>query len=133
MTRTTPQSNEIYDPKTVQQKIDVRGDSTRVIPVIFDLVERKAIWADLASIGRDDYYGYGAPNNVENNRASIEQATEAMLNINNKVSLLELFTIHALGRGELVKTREEADTVFSLYDGTVSAGDISIINSEFII
>ena len=131
MTRANPNSNEVFEPKTVEQKIDVRSETKNVIPVIFDLVERKAIWADLTTRGRE-YGTYYGGNNVENNRASIAQATEAMLNINNKVTLAELFTFHGLARGEIVANKEDADTIFSLYEGTVTAGDISVINSDYI-
>lgn len=124
MTRKYPNSNEIFEPTTVEQKIDVRTKSITTIPVIFDLEERKAIWADLV-LNYDRPY----PNNVETHRTSIEHVFNALLRIDNKVSLYELFSLHALARGHIATSPEEADTVFSLHD----AQDILRINSEFIV
>jgi hypothetical protein len=128
MTREYPKSNEIYDPKTVEQKVDLTGDSKNCIPVVFDLVERKAIWADMNTVGRPGW----RPNNIKSNRASIAETLEAMVSIDNKVSLYELFKMHAAFRGEIVKDREEADMVFSLDEG-ITPYDIALINSEYVI
>ncbi len=130
MTRSKPQSNEIFDPKTVEQKIDLRGNSKNCIPVLFDLEERKAIWADMTTRESYGYSNYGG-NNVESNRATIEQTTEAVVDINNKVNLYELFLFHADARGSRVENREDADTVFA-WDGDVTPYDITLINSEYI-
>ena len=127
MTRAKPNSNEIFEAKTVEQKIDLVGETRNVVPVIFDLQERKAIWADMSTVMRSNYYG----NNVESNRASIEQTTEALLSVENKVTLFELFSFHGQARGKLVETREEADTVFA-WDGDVTPFDVSVINSDYI-
>jgi hypothetical protein len=124
MTRSDANSNEIYEPATVQQKIDLTQDSRNALPVVFDLHERKVVWADLPS-GR-----FGQHNNVESNRVSIEQKLNAVLNVTNKLSLYELFELHANARGELVENREEADTVFSLDEG-VTPFDVNTINAEF--
>lgn len=127
MTRSKPRSNEIYQPKTVEQKIDLVSDARNSIPVIFDLVTREAIWADLTTPSR--YHMWG--NNVHSNRASISQVLTAMTNIDNRVSLYELFLKHAVVRGDLVETPEEADTVFSLDTG-ITPFDITTINADFI-
>lgn len=134
MTRENQQSNEIFEPTTVEQKIDLRSNSKNVIPVIFDLVERRAIWTDLTTPGNYSYGfgGYYGGNNVENNRASIEETLEAITNIKNKVTLFELFKMHASARGELVGSKEEADTVFSVYEG-ITPYNITLINSEYLV
>ena len=49
MTRAKPNSNEIFDPKTVEQKIDLRGNTKNTVPVLFDLKNRQAIWADMST------------------------------------------------------------------------------------
>jgi len=127
MTRSEPQSNEIYDAKTVEQKVDLRNATKNCIPVIFDLQERKAIWADLATARR---IGYGG-NNVESNRASIEETVEAIVTMKNKLSLYELFMLHARTRGEVVDNKEDADVVFSMYEG-ITPYNIPTINSEYL-
>ena len=127
MTRSEPNSNEIYDPKTVEQRIDLDSDSYNSIPVVFDLVERKAIWVDLTT-SRQSYWG---GNNVESNQASIRDVLESMVDLNNKVSLYELFMMHVKARGQIVYSKDLADTVFSL-DGDITPYDISKINSEYL-
>ena len=137
MMRSKPKSNEIFDPKTVEQKIDIRSASKNVMPVVFDLVERKAIWADLSAargsfgssyghFGRRDY-----GNSVESNKASIEQTMSAIIEAKSKLSLFELFHLHAEARGQLVDNRAEAETVFSLREG-ITPFNINEIASDFL-
>ena len=143
MTRSKPKSNEIYDPKTVVQKIDVRSEASTAVPVIFDLVERKTIWTDLTHFGGFHHHHYigdladhrdinGRANMIESCRASTRQMLDAMINMNNKVSLYELFALHTNARGTLVETKEEADTVFSMYEG-ITPYNITEINSEYLV
>jgi len=133
MTRSAPKSNEVFDPKTVEQKIDIRAASKNIIPAVFDLVERKMIWCDLSTKNRNYSYGsYYRGNNVHNNQATIEQTLRNIVEANNKLSLFDLFRYHAEVRGELVETKEEAETVFSLEDG-VTPFDINIITSEYLV
>ena len=98
------------------------------MPVIFDLVERKAIWVDL--ITKSSYCHGG--NNIHSNKATIEETLEAIISMKNKISLYELFNMHAKARGEIVENREEADTVFSTYEGDVTPYNISIINDKYL-
>ena len=130
MTRSKPKSNEIYDPKTVEYKLNLNSESKNCIPVIFDLQERKAIWTDLAH--GSSGYGYYAPNNVSTNRANMEDTVKAMTTNGNKVSLYDLFTMHAHARGDVVYDREDADFVFS-WDGDVTPRDVNEINSRFVV
>lgn len=127
MTRSKPNSNEIFEPKTVVQKVDLRSESRNCIPVVFDLVERKAIWVDLTHPRHSHWGG----NNVESNAATIMDTLEAIVSLDNKTTLTELFTLHAEARGELVEDRKEADVVFAV-DGDVTPYDISVINSEYV-
>lgn len=127
MTRSEPQSNEIYDAKTVEQKVDLRNESRNCIPVIFDLLERKAIWADLAT----SHGNIMGSNNVESNRASIGETVEAIVTMKNKLSLYELFLLHTRSRGVIVENKEDADIVFSMYEG-ITPYHIPTINSEYL-
>jgi hypothetical protein len=129
MTRSEPGSNEIYDPKTVEQKIDLNSQTKNSIPVVFDLKERKAIWTDLSTGRNVTWYG---GNNIHSNAANIRQTMEAIVEARSKMSLYELFELHAQGRGEIVENKEDADTVFSLTEGTTPF-DINVISSEFIV
>lgn len=136
MTREKPNSNEIYEPKTVQQKIDLRTTSRNAIPVIFDLHERKAIWADIATSTRSSFgrsYGFSrSGNNIENNKATTEDMVEAFVSLDNKITLGELFELHAKARGTIVEEKDEADFVFGLDDGNVTPYNITEINAEYL-
>lgn len=137
MTRSKPKSNEIYDPKTVKQKVDVKSETKNYVPVIFDLKERKAIWADMTHVPKNNFgtnkwlISYG--NNIEANKASASQTIRAMISMDKHMSLYDLFEIHARSRGEIVENREDADTVFSLYDGDVTPFDINTVNSRYVV
>jgi len=125
MTREYPNANEIYDPKTVEQKVDLRTNTRLAQPVVFDLQEREAVWLDLNGrvAGR-------LPNNVESNAATIVDLMKAALMLSEKVSLFDLFEMHAEARGKLVEKREDAESVFSLDEG-VTPFDIAKIASGY--
>lgn len=126
MMRDYPDANEVYDARTVEQKVDLRSATTLALPVIFDVEEGEAIWADLAAgkMAR-------ASNNVENRSATIVDLMRGVISLRGKMSLYELFLLHAQARGELVNSREEADCVFSMEEGTTPF-DISEINSGYL-
>lgn len=127
MTRSSPNSNEVFSPKSVQQKIDITANSHNVIPIIFDLKLRKAIWTDICLPKHAQWGG----NNIESNQASIEEKIEAIVDSTHKLSLYELFEMHAAARGDVVTTREEADQEFSISKG-VTPFHIDDINCEYI-
>jgi hypothetical protein len=138
MTRDHVRSNEIFDPKTVVQKIDVRSQSSVSLPVMFDLVERKAIWMDIATKERNHFGG----NNTHSNRPTIEEMVQCFVDSANKANLLELCTMHTIARGEAVEDINEADVVFTTDRGftperegvaVVTPYDINDINADFII
>jgi hypothetical protein len=131
MTREHVNDNEIYEPRTVEQKIDLQSESKNAVPVLFDLVERKAIWVDVTTPRNSYGSGFGGynGNNVENNAAAISDVLESFID-GNKLSLHELFTLHGKARGTLVESKEEADVVFSPYDG-ITPYHINDINADF--
>lgn len=153
MMRSAPKSNEIFDPRTVEQVIDISSESKNVIPVVFDIVERKAIWCDISTgKSRPEWGGHRSSsrfsgNNVENNRATIEQTLKTIIQADNKLSLYQLFKFHAETRGQLVETKEDAQTVFSLNPQDYPLGlnqdsatnpritpfDINLICSEYLV
>lgn len=126
MRRESPQSNEIYDPKTVEQKVNLTIEAKTAVPVIFDLKTKEAIWVDVAGQSSQHYFG----NNVESNKASLIQLLKAFQSMDNKLSLGHLLSLHAKARGELVAEESQADQVFSFEEGTPF--DVTTINSEFL-
>ena len=126
MTRSHPNHNEVYDPKTVEQKIDLRTPNRLATPVLFDIIKKEAIWLDLQGKGKGRL-----PNNVESNAATIEELVQAALILSDKLNLHELFSLHTAARGEFVENKSDADTVFSIDEG-ITPFDLVKIGSEFI-
>lgn len=129
MTRDYPGSNEIYDPKTVQQKIDVTANARYNVPVLFDLETRQIIWTDMNLRGTRQYQ------TAMGNAPSIGQLMEAMIGVQNKMSLHELFYLHAVSRGEIVDDPEEADVVFGFEreENSVTPFDYDVIQAEYLV
>ena len=105
MVRQYPGSGEVFEPSTVQDKVDITADTQISIPVILDLKERKLIWTDL-SLTRDLTYD----NTIEANQKGMILVGKALTNLV-KPNLYDLFRLHIEARGELVQDIEEAETI----------------------
>lgn len=125
MMRRKPGSGELFEPSTVEDKIDVTADTKIAIPVILDLVSRTVVWADLSLTRHPNYY-----NNVEGNKRGIVAMGKAICTLR-KPNLHDLFTLHAMARGELVGSADEADAVFSMDQG-VTPFAIEEIMAEYL-
>lgn len=102
-------SGEIFEPITVEMKMDLTSDSTVAIPVIFDCVERKFVWCDMnLRIASCCYYG----NNIESNLSGVTATCYAMANMN-KPNIFDLVMLNAKARGNVVTDRNQADIIFS--------------------
>jgi hypothetical protein len=121
MGRSKPQSGEVFEARTVEDKVDLASNTQSVIPVVLDLVNRQAIWADLGLTSR------GRINNSRTN--DIGRMGKAMAELN-KPNLYDLFLMHAEGRGKIVTDPVEADTIFSIHQG-VTPFDYATIASDF--
>ncbi|MBT2291378.1 TerD family protein [Paenibacillus albidus] len=126
MMRKKPGSGEIFEPRTVANKIDVTADTQIAIPVILDLVKRTVIWTDLSLTRHPHYY-----NNVEGNQGGMVLMGKAMTDLR-KPDLYDLFNLHAKARGELVDTADQADAVYSVEKG-VTPYDIELIMAEYMV
>lgn len=108
MEREDVQSGEIFEPSTVEMKIDLQSESTRAIPVLFDCVTKEFIWMDLTG-GTESFRWKG--NNIENNIKGVIASCWAMLNIQ-KTNMYELIALNAKSRGYIVEDRNKADIIF---------------------
>lgn len=124
MSRPDGDSGEIFDARTVKNKIDLTSQSKMAMPGIFDLQTRQFIWTDLSIKSMDGY-----SNNVGNNNAAITMSVKALATMK-KPNLFDLFEMHALARGTIVKNKSKADTVFSLNDG-VTPYMFDVIASDY--
>jgi hypothetical protein len=123
MARAKPQSGEVFEARTVEDKIDLASDTTVSIPVVIDLEDRQVVWADAA------LRSAGWINNVHANRDNIAGLARAMAGLD-RPNLYDLFLMHAEARGEMT-ARDRADTLFSVHEG-VTPFDTDRILSEFL-
>lgn len=125
MMRSKPNSGEVFDAKTVKDRIDITASSRSCVPVIIDALTRKMYWADLA------LKSMAQINNAAKNSVGFSQIGRAIVELR-KPSLFDLFLIHAEARGEIVNEGKDADTVFGLHEGSVNVFDPNVILSEYL-
>jgi hypothetical protein len=125
MIRQHPNSGEIFEPSTVQDKIDLAADTGICIPVILDLQEKTVLWTDLALRQHPDFH-----NTIEANQRGMVAIGQAMTSLK-KPNLYNLFMIHARARGILVKDAANADTVLGIDQG-ITPFDTELIISGYL-
>ncbi|MCM3032134.1 TerD family protein [Niallia sp. MER 6] len=125
MSRENPNSGEIYEPKTVENRMDITSDSKICIPMILDLQDNKIIWTDVA-LRTDPYFA----NNVEENQMGMVLMGKALTSLV-KPNLYDLFKLHIEARGEFCATIEEADLIFSVDKG-ITPFNLDLIVSEYL-
>jgi hypothetical protein len=124
MSREQAARNAIYDPKTVECKLNVKTDSKNVMVCILDLEERKFIWVDL------NYASNRSCRTAMNTRATTEQISKGICNIDNKMSVYDLLEIHCKTRcDEIVEDKDDADVVYDFNFGF----EVNKINSEYLV
>jgi hypothetical protein len=124
MARQSAGSGEIFEPRTVQDKVDIASDTRVCLPAVFDLVERRVLWMDIALNG-SPYW-----NNVQNNLSGVSLMLRAMLGLK-KTTLHTLFGLHIKARGQLTLSQSDADTVFSTQSG-LTPFDLDRIAAEYL-
>ena len=125
MARENPASGEVYEPKTVQDVVDISSDTRFCIPVIFDIAERKAIWTDLGI--RNDPH---ASNTVILNEKRLKSMLRAMVELR-KPDLFTLISLHIKARGTPVSSPQDANMVFSVGQG-VTPFDLDTIRADYL-
>ncbi len=101
---------EIFEPSTVDMKIDINSKSSMIVPAILDLVTRQIVWTDM-NISIDKI----KPVNIENNSTRVAQMIEAMMSYSScRPTLYQLIYFNTIARtGKIVYNKEEADIIFS--------------------
>ena len=110
MMRSHVQSGEIYDPRTVIDKLDVTSPTKMTMPLLIDVLERKVIWADMTM-----RHNNRRANAVFANRATLAHILMAIVGAR-RPNLYDLMALHAQARGTLVGDRAGADIAFTLED-----------------
>lgn len=127
MERADVNSGEIYEPKTVKQKIQITSSSRVSIPVIFDCAERKVIWCDMnLAIAGCKIGG----NNIESNLSGVALACYSMVHMH-KPNIYDLVQLHVKARGVLCENKEEADLIFDEEEG-ITPFDTEVFMSEYL-
>jgi hypothetical protein len=125
MARAKPDSGEVFEPKTVVDRVDVASDTKMCLPAVFDLVSREVVWADIALAGNPRF-----ANNVRNNLSGVSLMLRAVTRLR-KTDLHTLFGLHVRARGEAVPDPEQAQTVFAV-DRGVTPFDLDRIAAEYL-
>ena len=126
MIRQKANSGEIYEPRTVENKVDITSNTRGCIPMILDLVDQQILWTDL-SLTRIPHF---EANNAASNMPAMMVLTRAMTSLV-KTSLYDLFSLHVEARGERVLEKEKADTIFAP-DAGVTPFDTQVIAARFL-
>lgn len=129
MNRKDVNSGEIYEPKTVEQKMDLASASVVCIPAIFDCVKREVIWCDMNLSLNGCHSNFGG-NNVESNLQGVAAACYSVVNMK-KTNLYDLICMHIKARGVQVSNKEDADVIFDI-DSGITPFDTEIFMSKFI-
>lgn len=129
MNREDVNSGEIYEPKTVEQKMDLTSDTVVSIPVIFDCVDRKVIWCDMNISLNGVKRNYGG-NNLESNLMGVTATCYSMVHMK-KPNLYDLINLHIQARGLRVSDKNEADMIFDVNDG-ITPFDTDVFIGEYL-
>jgi hypothetical protein len=124
MARRRPNSGEVFEPKTVVDKVDVASDTRFCLPAVFDIVNREVVWADIALASNPRF-----ANNVHNNLSGVSLMLRAVTQLR-KTDLYTLFGLHVRTRGDEVSDAESAQSVFAVDHG-VTPFDLDRIAAEY--
>ena len=125
MARQAAASGEVFEPKTVVDKVDVAANTRICLPAVFDLVGREVIWADIALTNQPRF-----ANNVHHNLGGVSLMVRALTNLR-KTDLHTLFDLHVRARGERVADVEAARTVFAV-DRGLTPFDLDRVAAEYL-
>ena len=112
MARKKAGSGEVYDPKTVVDRLDITAEAKIAVPLLIDIETGKVVWCDMSLTS-----AAGLQNNVASSQGGIAATLRALVSVR-KPNLWDLFRLHIAARGKMAASQEEAETVFSVEGGT---------------
>ncbi len=124
MARADVASGEVFEPRSVIDRLDIASDTRICLPFVMDLQERRVIWADLGLTSSPRW------NNVQNNLSGISLMLRALVHTP-RPDLETLFDLHARARGERVASPQQAQAVFAPDQG-ITPFDTDLIRSQFL-
>ncbi|WP_460134201.1 TerD family protein [Pseudomonas sp. S1_E04] len=124
MARVDVASGEVFEPRSVFDRVDIASDTGICLPFVMDLQERRMIWADLGLTSSPWW------NNVQNNLGGVSLMLRALIHTP-RPDLETLFDLHARARGERVASLLQAQAVFAPDQG-ITPFDTDLIRSQFL-
>lgn len=124
MARADTASGEVFEPRSVFDRIDIASDTVICLPFVMDLQERRVIWADLGLTSSPWW------NNVQNNLSGVSLMLRALVHTP-RPDLETLFDLHVQARGERVASPQEAEVVFAPEQG-ITPFETDLIRSQFL-
>lgn len=98
----SPETGEVFDPRTVEQRFDLTGRAYASVPLTVDLNTRRLRWLDMTA----GVTGYGsAVHNQAGVLADLGRAMSGLYDGGSRVSLGELATWHAAARARTILLR----------------------------
>jgi hypothetical protein len=125
MVRQKASAGKIYEPSTVQDKVDLASNARIAVPLVIDVKDRKVLWADLGLNRELDDMA-----TIESNKRSLTQLGKWISTLQ-RPNLYDLFYLHAKARGDLVDQQEEAETLFDVHKG-ITPFDTDTIVAHFL-
>jgi stress response protein SCP2 len=116
-----------FDIKTVENLLNIGGADRQALPLVVDVVERRALYVDL-------YKDAAEWTNVENTLSAVTTIIQEIDKFTDtRPNLYTLATLNAQARGEIVEDRKDADTTIGVSGCDFNSSDIEKILSEFIV
>ena len=106
MERNDLNSGEVFEPSTVQNKIDLTGNTMCMIPMVFDLLKKEVVWMDMA-LTTQFYFSRNTANNIHGVALSVKGIVEG-----HKPQMYDLIQMNAKARGTITEDRNDADIIF---------------------
>lgn len=124
MARADVASGEVFEPRSVFDRIDIASDTGICLPFVMDLQERRMIWADLGLSSSARW------NNVQSNLSGVSLMLRALVHTP-RPDLETLFDLHVRARGKRVASPQQAQAVFAPDQG-ITPFDTDLIRSQFL-
>ncbi|KRP47141.1 TerD family protein [Pseudomonas poae] len=124
MARADVAAGEVFEPRSVFDRIDIASDTQICLPFVMDLQERRMIWADLGLTSSARW------NNVNNNLSGVSLMLRALIHTP-RPDPETLFDLHVRARGERVASAQQAQAIFAPDQG-ITPFDTDLIRSQFL-
>jgi hypothetical protein len=107
MERDGLRSGKRFEPASVAIKMDLTAKATSMIPMMFDLDEKKVIYLDITG-GKARTFSF-----VDSADKTFPEVAQAILSLpQRKPTIGDVLSLHVQARGELVDTPKEATMTF---------------------